>query len=186
MTLELSVLPPDAADDAALVDEVVALVNAAYELGEAGLWTAGTRRTADHAIAELVRDGRMIVARRDGRTVACGCLRAADALAVEDAVELGLVSVAPEAWGGGIGSAVVRFAEEVARERGVRTMVLKLLVPEAGTHPDKERLRAWYERLGYSVFGRLAYEEVAAGAERLLTPCAFLVFRKPLAVSPRA
>jgi GNAT superfamily N-acetyltransferase len=186
MTLELSVLAPNAADDDALVDEVVALVNAAYEMGEAGLWAPGTRRTADYVIADLVRDRRMIVARRARRIVACGCLRAADAPPVEDAVELGLVAVAPEAWGTGLGSAVVRFAEDVARERGIGTMVLKLLVPAAGTHPDKERLRAWYERLGYAVVGRLPYGEVGKGGERLLTPCDFLVFHKPLALTRRA
>jgi len=49
-------------------------------------------------------------------------------------------------------------------------------------HPEKERLRAWYLRLGYAVVRTAPFEEVAShGADDLAMPCAFLVFRKPLA-----
>jgi hypothetical protein len=62
------------------------------------------------------------------------------------------------------------------------TMQLELLVPKEWAHPEKERLRAWYIRLGYRVARSAAFEEVAAHlAPQLATPCEFLVFRKRLA-----
>jgi hypothetical protein len=75
----------------------------------------------------------------------------------------------------------VRYAEDVARSRGVATMQLELLVPRDGAHPDKDRLRAWYERLGYRVVRTAPFEEIAThAASELAKPCEFLVFQKPL------
>jgi hypothetical protein len=48
-------------------------------------------------------------------------------------------------------------------------------------HPQKEKLRDWYTRLGYRVIRSARVEEVAAHlASRLAMPCEFLIFRKPL------
>jgi hypothetical protein len=75
----------------------------------------------------------------------------------------------------------VRVAEDLTRSCGVSTMQLELLVPMASTHPEKERLRDWYGRLGYRVTRRAPFEQVAAHlVSRLAVPCEFLVFHKPL------
>jgi hypothetical protein len=68
------------------------------------------------------------------------------------------------------------------RSRGVTTMQLELLVPKGWVHPEKDRLRGWYTRLGYRVVRSAPFEQVAAHlASRLAAPCEFLIFRKPLA-----
>jgi GNAT superfamily N-acetyltransferase len=96
--------------------------------------------------------------------------------------DLGLVSTAPERWGGGVGRELVRSAEQLMRSRGVTTAQLELLVPKEWVHPEKERLRAWYTRLGYRVLRLAPFEQVAPHlASGLATPCEFLVFRKALA-----
>jgi hypothetical protein len=65
-------------------------------------------------------------------------------------------------------------------------MQLELLVPKHWAHPEKDRLRAWYTRLGYRVVRVAPFEEVAAHlASQLATPCEFLIFRKSLAEGPR-
>jgi GNAT superfamily N-acetyltransferase len=96
--------------------------------------------------------------------------------------ELGLLAVARDATGRGVGRALVDFAEATSRERGARTMRLELLVPRAGTHPEKRRLDAWYSRLGYRAVGRgdfaAAYPELAP---RLAVPCDIVAYAKPLA-----
>jgi hypothetical protein len=75
----------------------------------------------------------------------------------------------------------VRTAEELMRSHGMTTMQLELLVPQGSVHPQKERLRGWYTRLGYRVVRTAPFEEVAAHlAPQLATPCEFLVFHKPL------
>ena len=177
-TLEVKLLAPEEALDEALVEDVVRLVNEAYAVGEAGLWLEGTTRTGPLEIGEAIRSGGMLAATREGRIVGSAYLRMLDA----HAADLGLVAVAPDQWGSGVGRELVRSAEKLMRSRGVTTMQLELLVPKEWAHPEKERLRGWYTRLGYRVARSAPFEQVAAHlAFQLATPSEFLVFRKPLA-----
>ena len=177
-TPRVEVLPREAADDRTVVDALVRVVNAAYAAGEAGLWAAGTPRTDADEMAATVRDGEMLAAFDDDGDLV-GCVRVRPL--APDVVDLGFVSVAPEAWGTGVGRALVAFAEDVVRRSGVATMQLELLVPQGSTHPHKERLRAWYLRLGYEIVRTAPFEEVARhAATQLAIPCEFLVFHKAL------
>jgi ribosomal protein S18 acetylase RimI-like enzyme len=177
-TVEVERPAPDAALDGALVETLTRIVNRAYAVGEAGLWIEGTTRTRPGEIAQAIRSEGMLVATVDGAIVGCAYVRPLDA----DAADLGLISVAPEQWGGGAGRELVRSAEELMRSRGLTTMQLELLVPKQGTHPEKERLRAWYTRLGYRVVGSAPFEDVAPHlAPQLAVPCEFLIFRKTTA-----
>jgi GNAT superfamily N-acetyltransferase len=181
MTPELDLLTAGAAADPSLVDAVAGVINRAYAAGEDGLWLPGTRRTTPADVADLIAGGGMLVARLDGEVVGCGYVRPLDATTAD----LGLISASPEHQGTGIGRAIVRAAEELERSRGVTTMQLELLVPKEWVHPQKERLRAWYSRLGYETVGTATFEEVAThSASQLATPCEFLVFRKSLAAAP--
>jgi GNAT superfamily N-acetyltransferase len=170
-------LAPGQAGDDPLVEELVRLINEAYAIGEAGLWLAGTTRTEPDEIAEAIRAEGMIAATLEGRLVGCAYVRPLEA----GTADLGLLAVAVERWGDGVGHELVRSAEELMRSRGAATMQLELLVPKNGIHPQKERLRAWYTRLGYRVVRTAPFDAVAAHlASRLATPCEFLIFRKPL------
>jgi GNAT superfamily N-acetyltransferase len=178
MTAEVNLLAPAEASDEALVDELVRIVNAAYAVGEAGLWLEGTARIGPGEIAEAIRSGGMLAATRQGRLVGCAYVRPLD----EGTADLGLISVEPDQWGSGVGGEVVRSAEELMRSRGVTTMQLELLVPKGWAHPEKDRLRSWYTRLGYRVVRSAPFDEVASPpASQLADPCEFLIFRKPLA-----
>jgi GNAT superfamily N-acetyltransferase len=177
-TAEVNLLAPGDASDEVLVDELVRIVNEAYAVGEAGLWREGTARIGPGEIAEAIRSGGMLAATRDGRVVGCAYVRPLDA----GAADLGLISAAPDRWGSGVGRELVRSAEELMRSRGATTMQLELLVPKGWVHPEKDRLRAWYTRLGYRVVRSAPIELVAAHlASKLAAPCEFLIFRKPLA-----
>lgn len=176
--VEVELLAVEGARDGEIVEGLVRLVNAAYAVGEAGLWLQGTTRTTTEEIAEAIRSGTMLAATVDGRLVGCASVRPLGG----DTADLGLVSAAPDHWGSGIGRELVRFAEELMRSRGATTMQLELLVPEGSTHPEKERLRDWYSRLGYRVTRAAPFEDVAPHlAPRLAVPCEFLIFHKPLA-----
>jgi GNAT superfamily N-acetyltransferase len=182
MTTEVTLLDPDDARDEVLVDELVHIVNEAYAVGEAGLWLEGTSRIQPGEIREAIRGGGALTATADGRILGCAYVRPLDA----DRADLGLVSAVLERWGSGIGRELVRSAEELMRSRGATTMQLELLVPKEWAHPEKDRLRAWYTRLGYRVVRVAPFEEVAAHlASQLATPCEFLIFRKSLAEGPR-
>jgi GNAT superfamily N-acetyltransferase len=178
LTAEVTLLDPDHARDEVLVGELVDLVNAAYAVGEAGLWIEGTTRTGRGEIAEAIRSGGVLAAGFEGRLVGCAYLRPLDA----HTADLGLISTAPDRWGNGIGRRLVRSAEELMRSRGVTTMQLELLVPKGWVHPEKDRLHGWYARLGYEVVRSAPFEQVAAHlTSELAVPCEFLIFRKPLA-----
>ena len=175
---DVELLAPDLARDEALVEALAHVVNAAYAIGEAGLWHEGTARARSTDIAEAIRAEELLAATLDGRVVGCAYVHPLDT----DTADLGLISVAPDLWGSGIGSEIVRSAEAHARSRGVTSMQLELLVPTGWTHPAKERLRAWYTRLGYRPLRTAPFDQVAAHlASRLATPCEFVIFRKPLA-----
>jgi GNAT superfamily N-acetyltransferase len=177
VTPKVELLTANAADDEDLVEAVAQVINRAYADGEAGLWVEGTLRTTPEQVADLVRSGGMLVARLDGEVVGCGFVRPLDATSAD----LGLVAASPEHQGTGVGRAIVGSAEELERSRGVTTMQLEVLVPTGWVHPQKERLRAWYTRLGYETVGTATFEEVATHvASQLAAPCEFLVFRKAL------
>ena len=165
------------ADDEAVVPELVSLINRAYARGEAGLWRSGVDRTDEAEIAEAVRAGHMLVAVVGGRIAGCLRTRALDA----GVSEVGLIGVDPDGWGGGTGRALVAAAEDRARTRGSASMRLELLVPRTGTHPDKERLREWYIRRGYTVVDRIPMEDYLPHVAPLLAaPGDILLFAKPL------
>ena len=166
-----------APDDETLAAELVRLINRAYARGEAGLWREPLGRTDETEIAEAIRAGQMLVATVGDRIVGCLRTRALDATTAD----LGLIGVELGAWGGGIGRALVEAAENLARSRGATTMRLELLVPRTGTHPDKERLREWYTRRGYTVARKVPFEDyVPHAAPFLSAPGDILVFTKPL------
>lgn len=178
---EVTLLAPGQARDELLVEELVGLVNAAYAVGEAGLWLEGVARTGPDEIAGAIAGGGMLAAAHEGRLVGCASVRPLDA----DTADLALISAAPDRWGSGVGRVLVHAAEELMRSRGMTTMQLELLVPKGSAHPNKDRLRAWYTRLGYRVVRSAPFEEVAVhSASQLATPCEFLIFQKRLTESP--
>jgi N-acetylglutamate synthase-like GNAT family acetyltransferase len=147
------------------------LINAAYAIGEGSMWVEGTERVSAAQVADILREDGLLGAERDGRLVGCARVRRLD----EETAELGLVAVAPDQWGNGVGGSLVAAAEAQARSLGALTIQLKLLAPVDASHPHKQQLRAWYERLGYRLTRAEPFE--AAG---LVTPCHFQYFEKPL------
>jgi GNAT superfamily N-acetyltransferase len=181
VTPEAKLLAPDEASDEALVEELARIINGAYAVGEAGLWLEGATRTGPGEIAEAIRSGGMLAATVEGQLAGGAYVRPLDV----GTADLGLVAAAPDRWGRGVGRELVRSAEELMRSHGVTTMQLELLVPKGGVHPEKDRLRSWYTRLGYRVVRSAPFEEVAAHlASQLAVPCEFLIFRKGLAEAP--
>jgi GNAT superfamily N-acetyltransferase len=177
VTADVKLLAPDEAADENLVGKLVRVINEAYAIGEAGLWREGATRTTPREIAEAISGGGILAATLEGELVGCAYLRPLDA----DTADLGLISAAPDRWGSGIGRELVRSAETLMRSRGATIMQLELLVPKGWVHPEKERLRSWYTRIGYRVVRTAPFEEVAAHlAPQLAVECEFLIFRKAL------
>jgi GNAT superfamily N-acetyltransferase len=175
--ITVEVVAAEVARDEGLVEELARLVNGAYAVGEAGLWLEGATRTTSAEISGAIRDGQLLAATAEGRVVGCANVHLLD----KDTADLSLISAERDHWGGGVGRALVDFAEELMRSRGVTTMQLELLVPKGSTHPEKQRLHDWYTRLGYRVTRTAPFDEVAGHlTHELAGPCEFLIFHKPL------
>jgi GNAT superfamily N-acetyltransferase len=163
--------------DARLVDHVTSLVNDVYATAESGLWRDGAPRTTAAELAELIRAEQIAVATRHGQIA--GSVRLHDV--AEDLSEFGMLVAAPDHRGTGVGRALVAFAEEHSRERGLRAIQLELLVPRAWRHPSKEFLKAWYGRLGYRPVRTGSIDDAHPHLAPLLaTPCDLDVYEKPL------
>jgi GNAT superfamily N-acetyltransferase len=175
--ITMSLLDEAAGTDAGLVSRLTELINGVYEIAEAGLWRDAATRTTASEMAEFIRARQLAVASVRGQIA--GAIRVH---AVSDVMgEFGLLATAPEHRGIGIGSALVDFAEQHCRDRGLRAIQLELLVPRSWRHPSKEFLDAWYQRIGYRVTRTTSVEESEPQLAPLLaTPCQFVVYEKPL------
>lgn len=80
-----------------------------------------------------------------------------------------------------VGSALVKRAEQWARECACHTMRLELLTPRHWIHPSKEFLRQWYSRTGYTPQTPEPFEAMhPEQVPELATECDFTVWHKPL------
>jgi GNAT superfamily N-acetyltransferase len=173
-------LDPTASDNHDLVADLTSLINLVYAKAEQGLWRTGTPRTNPVELAGLIAAGEIAVAGRNGQLA--GSIRIRDVS--PDVAEFGLLVAAPSYRSTGVGRALVDFAEQSARERGMRAMQLELLVPKTWRHPSKEFLSAWYGRRGYRVIHtRSIHDAYPHLAPLLATPCDLVVYEKPLGVS---
>ncbi|MEU0793957.1 GNAT family N-acetyltransferase [Amycolatopsis sp. NPDC005961] len=174
--LEIELLPPSA--DLALVARIAGLVNQVYAESDKGLWQGNADRTSADEVAGLAGVGEIAVAFVDGDLAGSVRVQRLD----EATGEFGMLAADPARRGLGIGRDLVAFAERVSRDAGCREIQLELLVPREWTHPAKQFLAEWYDRLGYRVTHRA---DVAVDyphlAPSLATPCDFLFYRKAFA-----
>ena len=101
-----------------------------------------------------------------GRLVACVYIEPGQ----DSRCYLGLLSIAPEKQGAGLGRRVLAHAENFARQIGCHTMWLRTL--SARTPP----LRPYYERFGYKLVEIIPLPPVFHPK----IPCAFVVMEKHL------
>ncbi|SBT89138.1 Acetyltransferase (GNAT) family protein [Streptomyces sp. DI166] len=119
-----------------------------------------------------------LVARLDGRPVGhtelrwTGCADASVRAARPGCPEIGGLAVAEDLRSRGIGTALVRAAEQLVRER-------RLTVAGIGVGKDNPRAAALYRRLGYrpliDYLDRYSYEDRAGVPRECADPCTFLV-----------
>ena len=170
-------LAPAAGHEGDLVDRLTDLVNGVHATAESGLWADGATRTTASELIALISAREIAIAVQDGRLV--GSVQIHDV--APDVSEFGMLVAAPQRRGTGIGRALLEFAEQDGRERGLRAMQLELLLPRTWQHPSKEFLKAWYYRCGYRAQRTTRMEDAYPHLAPLLAAeCDLVVHEKAL------
>ena len=83
--------------------------------------------------------------------------------------------------GKGIGSLLVKAAEQWGIDKGFQTMQLETLTPSEKILPQKERLKKWYTKSGYQLTKKRPYGDLYPKHAHLLKiGCNFEVYHKTL------
>jgi ribosomal protein S18 acetylase RimI-like enzyme len=143
------------------VDELVSLINRAYAIEAAFL---DGDRTSAGELSDLDARGDFLVLDRLG-----GGLAAAVYVRIDGTRGyLGMLSVAPDLQGLGLGRRLVALAEALCAARGCTVMDLQII-------NLREELGPWYRSLGYQEVGTAPYDH--RGTKQ---PCHFVKMSKPL------
>lgn len=104
-------------------------------------------RTSAAEVASLVEDpdAVLLVAEREGAVVGCCVVRRQP----DHRAHVGMLAVRPELQGGGVGRALLGWAEDAAAGWGARQVVMHVI-------RQRRELIAWYARLGYRATGATA------------------------------
>jgi predicted N-acetyltransferase YhbS len=125
------------------VDEIVSLVNTAYEVER--FFVEGDRTSVEAIRADLA-SGTILVAHRSGEPLV-GCVYVAIGL---PRAYFGLLAVSPAEQGHGLGRRLIESTEDHARSAGAAVMDITVV----SVRPD---LMTFYSRLGYLVAGTEPY-----------------------------
>jgi GNAT superfamily N-acetyltransferase len=131
------------------------LINAAYSVGEKGIFIGTEERPFTRVIEEEVRElisaGHFLTVRTLDRTTILGCVKTCPDIDEGSIGEWGCLAVADGQLNRGLGSMLVTAAESRLRAAKCCTAQLELLSPIHWRHEHKERLREWYTKIGYKL-----------------------------------
>jgi len=144
--------------------EIARLVNAAYRVED--FFKVGDRTDAKE-IAEYLLNETFLVAVNEDEAIV-GAVRVSMR---EGRGHFGMLSVAPEAQGSGLGRVLIEAAETYCAERGCTSMDLEVASP-------REELPPFYRKFGYEVSGQVEWH--ADHLDELKFPAHFIVMSKAL------
>ena len=162
--LQVTVFPSVRRAQLADAPAVADLVNRAYAIE---VFFADGQRTSAEEIARMIRTGMFLVLERGGDRPAL-----AGAVYVEPRPEggyIGMLSVAPELQGLGLGTRLVRIAEAMCEAMGAPTVRLRIV-------NLREELGRWYRSLGYEAIGTAPYDDGP-----VKQPCHFVEMQRSIA-----
>ncbi|KAH7120472.1 acyl-CoA N-acyltransferase [Dactylonectria macrodidyma] len=177
--ITIKIPPPTEADDTLLTSLLADIVNTVYKEAEADIFLPSYQRTSSAEISQFLRDGQLAVAYLDSTSEPVGCVFIK--LLSPDRGEFGMLALDSRYRGTGLGRQMALFAEDECRRRGCTVMQLELLVPTTFQHAGKERLLAWYLRMGYEVVKLGSFDEDYPELAKILAgPTEYRIFDKSL------
>lgn len=195
--LQIRIADMSVAEDAHLVGSLTRIVNDAYGEVEADIFLPGYRRTDEAEIVNLVQEGCLAIAYSPAdesltsdttdsapppktpsfKPVGCVFVKQLSARLGN----FGMLALELTYRGGGLGRAMIDFAEKHCREKGCTVMQMELLIPTSFEHAVKPRMQAWYQRMGYRTVKLGSFnEDYPSLATQLAGPADYKVFEKAL------
>eukprot|EP00943_MAST-04B_sp_MAST-4B-sp1_P009522 g9522.t1 len=158
---------------------ISSIVNLAYERGEKGMWKIKGRTNPDE-IKNFCNNNNIIVI-KENDTIVGSIYVTSSFNSNSNLGELGMLAVHEDYLGQGVGSLLIKCAEEFCKKSNCKQIRLELLAPKDYVHPFKHRLDQWYTKLKY-VKGKTedfmaAFPQIAPN---LAVPCNFTVYIKDL------
>lgn len=171
--VQLKIASKNDIDTAALVN----MINAVYRKAEDDIWQKEHQRVSHERLTEIIEKQELLIAIIDNDIAGCIHIEPVNVTLYK----FKMLTANPKHKGIGIGSRLVKFAEETALKMGAETMQLELLVPTQFTHKDKVFLHNWYTKIGYVKKSTHSVDYCHDGISQFLkTPCKAIVYQKPL------
>ncbi|KAF7555238.1 hypothetical protein G7Z17_g2303 [Cylindrodendrum hubeiense] len=177
--ITVQIPPLTVADDVSFTSPLADIINTVYKDAEEDIFQPYLPRTSSAEVAQAIRNGQLAVAylNKTGEPVGCISIK----LLTADRGEFGMLALDAKHRGSGLGRQMILFAEDECRRRGCTIMQLELLVPTTVRHAGKERMAAWYLRLGYTFVKVGDFDaEYPELAKVLAGPTEYRIFEKSL------
>ncbi len=159
------------------IPKLIPLINAAYayeNTGDQAFKKSDEPRTTNAKMTEALedKDSAFILATDPSSQEILGCVqyleKPSHEVASEKAGYFGTLAVNPTIQSRGTGGKLLRVAENIARERGRKTMQIQVI-------NHSQTLLGWYSRLGYTEYGRTEFPAHASAK-----PTQFILMSKVL------
>ena len=165
------------ATDEQHVPFLVDMINEVYHTSEGNIWIDDHLRISKERLVEIIQSKELLLARNDNEIFGCIHLERVN----DHLFKFKMLVANPKYKGKGIGSLLVEFAEEQAKDNKAKIMQLELLVPTEFTHDDKVFLDKWYTRIGYQQIEEHAVDYVHQGISQFLkVACIAKVYQKEI------
>ena len=159
------------------VTALVNMINAVYRTAEDEIWQKEHLRVSAERLTEIIDRKELLIATVNNEIAGCIHLEPMD----NTLYKFKMLAANPKYKGTGIGSRLVGFAEDIAKELGAKTMQLELLVPTEFIHQDKVFLHNWYSKIGYLKKSTHSVDYCHDGISQFLkVDCEAIVYQKPL------
>lgn len=157
--------------------ELFEIMRDAYARTEIEIWGENYLRMPQTEYEGLIDKGQIFGALLNDKIVGSIHARKLDS----ESSTFSLLAVHADFGGHGIGKKLIEAAEETAKSEGTKFMKIEILRPRDFTLPQKDRLRAWYEGMGYNFTHDQNFQDRRPDrAKDLKVPSVFDCYRKVL------
>ena len=157
--------------------ELFEVMRDAFARTQAEMWGENYLRMPQSEFEKLIDEGIIFGALMDEKIVGCVYMRRVDA----ETATFGLLATHRDFEGKGIGRTMIAFIEQTARLSGSKYMTMDILRPRDFKSPSKDRLRSWYEAMGYRFTHSHHYGEIRPErAKELIRTSVFDFYRKDI------